>query len=193
MTQSVRARALAGFAAAAAAVTLPAALASSCVAVVSLTNSTRTVQPGGTVSVTGREFAMNVPVTIHLDSPTGPVLATAPPPSSTMNSSFTIDVPIPANIPRGQHFLVAKQDHHDMNSGQPARSVFYVGAAPPTTAAPASRPVAMEASSGPDAGGLILVGLAVMVVALLVSGGLVAASRRSGGGPGTDAPTVSAS
>ena len=189
------ARVLAGLVAVAALV-FPAALAWGCVAVVSLTNSTRTVQPGGTVSVTGREFAMNVPVTIHLDSPTGPILATAPPPSSTMNSSFTIDVPIPGNISTGQHFLVAKQDHHDMNSGQPARTVFHVGAAPPTPAAPRSRPVALEVGSGPSATSLILIGLGVMVVGLAASGAWAVASKRRGAGPGAStggAEPVSAS
>ncbi len=71
---------------------LTAGLASACVAVVSLTNSSPSVEPGGTVTVTGREFAMAVPVLIHLDSPTGPVLATVPPPEDTMTSSFTVTV-----------------------------------------------------------------------------------------------------
>ncbi len=174
----------------AAMVILPAAWASACVAVVSLTNSPGNVQPGGTLSTTGREFAQDVPVTIHLDSPTGPVLATAPPPESTMDSSFTIDVPIPANITPGQHVLVAKQDHHDMNTGQPARTVFFVGAAPPTTAAPAPRPLGLAAASGPSAPSLILIGLGVMVAGLLLAGlWALANARRAGGGGGGPADT----
>jgi hypothetical protein len=176
-----------------AAAVLPAALASACVAVVSLTNRSAAVQPGGTVSVTGREFAMNVPIDIHLDSPTGPVLVTVPPLMSTMNSSFTVDVPIPASITPGEHFFVATQNHHDMNTGQPARSRFFVGTAPPTTAGPA-RPVALEEASGPSAASLILIGLGAMVVALLVVGlwGMASARRSGGGGDTSGAEAVTA-
>ncbi len=177
-----------------AAAVLPAALASACVAVVSLTNGSATVQPGSTVRVTGREFAMTVPIDIHLDSPTGPVLVTVPPLTSTMNSSFTVDVPLPASITPGEHFFVATQNHHDMNSGQPARSRFFVGTAAPTTAAPA-RPFALTEASGPSAALLILIALGVMVVALLVVGLWGRASARpsgDGGGGTAGAEAVSA-
>ena len=139
---------------------VPAALAWACVGVVSLTSSSSTVQPGGTLTVTGREFAEKVPVQIHLDSPTGPVLTTVPGPDSTMNSRFTVTVTVPQNITNGAHFLVATQDHHDMNSGAPARSAFYVGTAPPGTNPPPARPPTLAASSGPSAASLIFIGLA---------------------------------
>ncbi len=161
-------------------VLLPAALAWACVGVVALTNSSSNVQPGGTLQVTGREFAQNVPVQIHLDSPTGPVLATVPGPADTMTSKFTASVTVPANIPSGQHFLVATQDQHDMNSGAPARSVFYVGTSPPGTSAVPARPAGLAASSGPGAATLIFIGLAVAVVALVVAAVITMASSARG-------------
>jgi hypothetical protein len=161
-------------------VLVPAAVAWACVGVVSLTTSSSTVQAGGTLQVTGREFAEKVPVEIHLDSPSGPVLTTVPGPDSTMNSKFTATVTIPANIPSGQHFLVATQDHHDMNSGAPARSVFYVGTTPPGSTPTPARPVALAASSGPSAASLIFIGLAVAVVALIVAAVIVVATSGRG-------------
>lgn len=177
MVQTPRRHALAALALALALV--PAGLASACVAVVSLTSESKTVQPGGTLTVRLREFASMVPVTIRLDSLTGPVLITAPGPSSTMNSDFTADVPIPANITPGEHFLLAFQDHHDMNSGAPARTAFYVGSGPPAATAPEVRPAAMESASGPRASSLILIGLGVAAAGLLVAGAWnVLAARR---------------
>ena len=164
------------------AVLLPAGLTWACVGVVSLTHSSSTVQPGGTLKVTGREFAQDVPVQIHLDSPTGPVLTTVPPPDSTMTSSFTVDVQIPSDISPGRHLLLATQAHHDMNSGQPARSVFYVGTSPPTPASAAPRPVGLDAESGPSTASLILIALGVAAVGLLVAGLWALVSSRRGGG-----------
>lgn len=66
---------------AAVAVLEPAGLAWACVGLMSLTTDSSTVQPGGTVTVLGKEFAQDEPIEIHLDSPTGPVLATVPPPN----------------------------------------------------------------------------------------------------------------
>jgi hypothetical protein len=117
------------------AVVVPAGLAWACVAVMSLTTVSNTVQPGGTVTIVGREFAQGAPVEIHLDSPGGPLLTTAPPPPTTMTSRFTWDVPIPANTPYGQHLLFAVQNYHNMNAAVP-RSVIYVGTLPPAAAGP---------------------------------------------------------
>lgn len=61
---------------AAVAVVVPAGLAWACVAPVSLTTVNNTVQPGGTIRIVGRETAPGAPVEIHLDSVTGPLLAT---------------------------------------------------------------------------------------------------------------------
>jgi hypothetical protein len=157
---------------------VPAGMAWACMAVVSLTLNTSTVQPGGTLTVTGREFAAKVPILIHLDSATGPVLVTVPGPNTTMTSVFTAMVTVPSNISSGPHILLAQQDQHDMNSGQPARAVFYVGTSAPAPATAAARPLTLAASSGPSGSTLVVIGLAVAGAALLVAGvGIFLASR----------------
>ncbi len=118
MNQSRR-RWIAGMVAAAAAV-VPAGLAWACVGLMALTTvGPSTIPPGGTVTVWGREFAAGSPVDIRLDSPTGPILATAPPPTETMTSQFKLEVAIPANVRTGEHVLIATQGYHDMNVGAP--------------------------------------------------------------------------
>jgi hypothetical protein len=166
---------------------LPAGLAWGCVAVVSLTTSSPTVQPGGTVTVIAREFASNVPVIVRLDSPTGPVLGQATP-TATMNSKTDIPVQIPADTRPGEHFFFASQDHHDMNSGQPARAAIYVGVSPPPTAAPEVRPIGLESDSGPSAAVLIGIALIVAVVALGLVGLWAALGSKRGSG-GTEGAT----
>ncbi len=166
--------------AAGAAVLVPVATAWACVAVVSLTLASSTVQPGGTLTVTGREFANGVPIEIHLDSATGPVLANVAGPKGTMTSSWTQMVTVPSNISSGSHLLLATQDQHDMNSGAPARAVFYVGTSAPASGAAQARPPALAVSSGPSAAGLMLIGLGAAGAALLVAGlGIYLASRGS--------------
>lgn len=167
---------------AALAVLVPAGLAWACVAVMSLTTVSSTVQPGGTVTVIGREFAAGAPVEIHLDSPTGALLTTAPAPTTTMTSKFMWDVPIPANIPYGQHLLVAVQNYHNMNAAVP-RSVIYVGTLPPAATPAAARPASLDVGSGPSSVSLVLLGLGVAALGLLVAGGwnLAAGNRRSEG------------
>lgn len=61
---------------AALAVVLPVGLAWACVAPVSLTTSSPTVQPGGMVHIIGTETAPGAPIEIHLDAATGPILTT---------------------------------------------------------------------------------------------------------------------
>ncbi len=167
---------------AAMAVLVPAGLAWACVAVISLTTVSSTVQPGGTVTVIGREFAAGAPVDIHLDSPTGPLLTSAPAPTTTMTSKFTWDVPIPANTPYGQHLLYAVQNYHNMNAAVP-KSVIYVGTLPPAATGPAARPASLDVGSGPGASSLVLLGLGVAVVGLLVAGAwsLAAGGKRPEG------------
>ncbi|MDQ6617884.1 MAG: hypothetical protein M3083_24850 [Actinomycetota bacterium] len=170
-------------------VLVPAGLAWACVGVVSLTTGSSSVQPGGTLSVTGREFAAGSPVLIHLDSLTGPVLATvAKPGPGNMTSKFTVDVALPADIPSGQHILIATQDHHEMNSGQPARSVFYVGTAAPAPAPAAARPVGLVARSGRSGTSLVLIGLGVAVISLLLVGLWRVIAGRGRGQPPAEAP-----
>jgi hypothetical protein len=149
---------------------VPAALAWACVGLMSLTTTSSTVRPGGTVTVLGKEFAQGVPIEIRLDSPTGPVLTTVPAPKETMTSQFSVVVTIPAGTPNGEHVLVATQASHYMNAGAPARSVIHVGTAAPTPTVPAARPAGVVIDSGPSAASLVLIGLAVAAVGLLVAG-----------------------
>jgi hypothetical protein len=151
---------------------VPAAMAWACVGLVSLTATPNTVQPGGTISVVGKEFAAKAPVLIHLDTLDGPVLATAPAPKSTMTSQFKIDVTIPSNISAGPHLLIATQEEHNMNGGNPARAQIYVGTSAPATAANASaaRPTTLLASSGPSVGTILIIAIGVAAVSLFLAG-----------------------
>lgn len=152
---------------------IPAAFAYACVGLMALTTSASTVEPGGTITVFGASFAQDAPVDIHLDSPTGPVLATVPPPMSTMTSKFEVPVVIPADVPKGQHLLVATQVYHHMNAGAPARATIQVGTTAPVIApVSAARPAAVSVDSGPSGlflafVGLIAAGVALALVALV--------------------------
>lgn len=183
MTRTRRRLTLAMLAAAAAVV--PAGLAWACVAPVSLTVANPSVQPGGTVTVSFKEFGQGAPVDLHLDSTTGPLLGTLAPPTSTMTGSYTMDVTIPPNTTYGTHFLVSVQNYHNMNAGNIARATIYVGTQPPATVGPAVRPAHAEVGSGPSAASLILIGLGVAAALLIVAGAytLAAGSRRSGPAP----------
>src|SRR5215469_8486293 len=120
------------------AVMVPVATAWACIGLVSLTTSSNTVQAGGTINVTGKEFAAGAPIMIHLDTIDGPILATAPAPTGTMTSTWTIPVTIPVGTSSGAHLLIATQAEHNMNGGNPARAVVYVNTSAPAQAAPAA-------------------------------------------------------
>ncbi len=160
-----------GIVAAVAALLVPAAIAWGCVALVGFRiNGTSVVQPGGTLEIWGGEFARGKPVQIRLDSPEGPILATQPDPQpSTMTSQFTLAVPIPADVSPGQHFLVATQEHYDMNVGIPARAAFYVNTSAPVAPVPADRPAALLESDGPSAAKYVLIALGVAAGGLLLA------------------------
>ena len=162
-----------------AAALVPAAVAWACVAVVALTVAPQSVDPGGTVAVTGKNFAPGAPIEIRLDSPTGRLLGTVPPHNnSVMMNTWTLDVQIPADTQRGEHFLVASQDYHNMNAGVPARATVYVGTPAAATQA-AARPTQFDVDKGPSVVSLLLIGLGVAAAALLLAGLLsLAASRR---------------
>lgn len=179
MTGSFRALTV-GMIAAVMVVIVPVGLSWACVGLVSLTTDAATVAPGGRVLVTGKEFASGSPVRIHLDSLDGPALATAPPPTSTMTSKFTIPVTIPANVEDGRHVLIAWQNHHGMNGGIPARAAIYVGTAPPAPPALPERPAAVVTDSGLGAGSLALIGVAVAAGALLLAAAVLTVIRRAG-------------
>ncbi|MGH9121012.1 MAG: hypothetical protein ACRDYC_03570, partial [Acidimicrobiales bacterium] len=102
-----------------AALLIPAATSWACVGLVSLTPSSGSVPPGGTVTLTGKEFVAGAafPVFIHLDTINGPVIAQAAVTGSTMTSLFSINVTIPADTPVGNHLLIATQAEHNMNGG----------------------------------------------------------------------------
>lgn len=153
-----------------------------CVSTFLLTTESSIVEPGGTVMVVGRGFAERAPVDIRLDSHTGPILATAPPPRTTMTSKFTLPVRIPEETPNGPHLLVATQSYHDMNAGSPTRTMIHVGASapvapPPETARPAT--VAIADGDRPSTLTLVLVGLGVAAGALLLAGAVGAGASRS--------------
>jgi hypothetical protein len=163
---------------------VPAALAYACVGIMALTTSASAVEPGGTITVFGNSFAQDEPIDIHLDSPTGPILATVPPPASTMTSKFEIPVVIPADTPKGQHLLVATQVYHHMNAGAPARASIQVGSTAPAVApVSAVRPAAVTIGSGPSGLFLGFVGLTVAAVALIIVGlvSLLSSGRRPEG------------
>ena len=153
---------------------VPAATAWGCVGLVSLTATPNTVAPGGTVTVVGKEFAAKAPVLIHFDSITGPVLATFPSPGpSTMTSQFKLMVTIPSDASVGPHLLVATQEEHNMNGGNPARAVIYVGTSAPAanpSAGAAGRSTNLLAKSGIGVGTLAIVAVAVAGVCLFLAG-----------------------
>lgn len=131
------------------------------------------------MTLTGREFAQGAPIEIHLDSPTGRLLTTVPPTNTTMTSQWTWDVPIPADVPKGEHFLVATMDYHNMNAGIPARATIFVGVPAVTPGPPAARPTKVDVSTGPSFASLALIGLGVAAGALLLAGLItLSASRR---------------
>ncbi len=162
---------------------VPAGLAWGCVGLMSLTTNASTVQPGGTVTVFGKEFAQGAPIEIHLDSRTGPVLATVPPPTDTMTSQWNVVVTIPPGTPAGDHVLVATQAYHYMNAGVPARAAIHVGAGTPPSVPVPNRPARITADSGPSAVSLILIGLAVAAVGLGVAALWSRMASGSGRGP----------
>lgn len=159
--------------AAAVSILAPSALAVACVGVASIVvEGSSSVRPGDTVEVAARSFARGVPVEIRLDSLTAPVLATADVTGSTMSSNVVIRVPLPSDMSDGTHVLLASQDHHDMNVGQPARAAIYVNTAPAPEPAPLDRPEGLVADAGPSALvlGLIVAGVAVVGLVLAAAG-----------------------
>jgi len=171
-------------------VVVPAGLAWACVAPVSMTVANPTVQPGGTVNVSFKEFAQGAPIEVHLDSPTGPLLATQVAPTTTMTSSSNLDVTIPANTTFGTHFLVSVQNYHNMNAGNIARATIYVGTLPPVTAAPAARAAHAEVVTGPSGASLFLIGLGVAGALLLVAAIWSIAVSNGNGRPLPEAQTA---
>jgi hypothetical protein len=152
---------------------LPASLAWACVAPVSLTTSSPTVQPGGNVHIIGRESAPGAPIEIHLDAVDGPLLSTITGQPGGMTSKWESDVTIPANTPYGKHVLYAVQNYRNMNATIP-KATIYVGTEPDPAPAPDARAASIDVGSGPSGTSLVLLGLGAAVAALFVAGGLIA-------------------
>ncbi len=167
---------------AALAVVVPAGLAWACVAPVSLTTSSPTVQPGGTVHIIGRETAPGAPIEIRLDAPDGPVLTTVTGQPGGMTSKWEWDVPIPANTAYGKHVLYAVQNYRNMNAVVP-RALIYVGTEPDPAPRPEERAGSLDVGSGPSGTSLVLLGLAAAVGGLLLVGGLTALAGTTRGRP----------
>ena len=160
---------------------LPASLAWACVAPVSLTTASPTVQPGGVVHIIGRESAPGAPIEIHLDAVDGRLLSTITGQPGGMTSKWESDVTVPADVPYGKHVLYAVQNYRNMNATIPKAAV-YVGTEPDAPAVPDARARSLDVGSGPSGLSLVLLGLAAAAGALLLAGGLsmVAGSTRSG-------------
>ena len=156
------------------ALAVPAAIVWACVSVAALTASPLSAQPGGTVTVTGGDYVPGFPVQIHLDTVTGPVLATVASPTggSSMRSTFKTDVTLPSGLSTGQHVLIATQDAHNMTAGIPARAVIYVGIAPPG-AQHSTRSAGPSIESGLSVGSLALIAAAAAVVGLVLLVGVL--------------------
>ncbi len=151
-----------------------------CLGIAGLTTNVSHVQPGGRLGVTLQEFGMT-PAQIHLNSPTGPLLATIARPGKGMTGDTSVNITIPANTPVGQHVLIATEPGNGMLAGIPARAVIQVGngSAPATQAA---RPVAVTTNSGIATDELVGIGVGVAAVGLALAGGLsLATSRRRAG------------
>ncbi len=156
---------------AALATVVPAGLAWACVAPVSLTTASPTVQPGGSVHIIGRESGPGAPIEIHLDSATGPLLTTVAGQAGGMTSKWEADVPVPADVPYGKHFLYAVQNYRNMNAVIP-KTVIYVGTVPDPAPGAEARAGSLDVGSGPNGVSFILIGLGVAAGGLLLVWGL---------------------
>ncbi|MBV8528916.1 MAG: hypothetical protein JOZ75_11410 [Candidatus Dormibacteraeota bacterium] len=165
-----------------AAALLPVAAVYACIGVVGLSTSPTSVQPGGSVTVNGKDFAPEVPIELHLDSLSAPVFFTIPAfKGDSMTSTFSVTVPIPSTVSTGRHVIIASQTERDMNSGNPARAVLYVGTPAANQPAVSSRPATASVDNGPGIGGLALIALAAAAFGLFVFALIgVMAGRRPG-------------
>ena len=166
------------------ALVVPAGLAWACVAPVSLTTANNKVQPGGSVTVIGRETAPGAPIEIRLNAPDGPVLATVTGQPGGMSAKWEHTFNLPPDIPYGKHVLYGVQNYRNMNGTIP-KATIYVGVEPDPAPTPEPRASSLDVGSGPSALSLVLLGLGAAAVGLLAVGGLsaVAASRGSSRGP----------
>jgi hypothetical protein len=151
-----------------------------CIFLGGISVSATSVQPGGSLTIKGLSFGSN-PVELHLDTLTGPVLATVTPDAK---GNFNQPVTIPQTIGTGSHVIVATEaaatpDGSNSGSAQgvPSRAMFQVGTAPPSTT-PAARPV--QVAKGVGIGTLVLIGVAVACAGVLLGGLLSVVASRTG-------------
>ena len=168
-----------GFVATLAAI-VPASMVWACVAPVSLTTASPTVQPGGTIRLIGRETAPGAPIEIRLNSPEGRLIATVTGQPGGMSAKWEQDVTIPADVPYGRHVLYGVQNYRNMNATIP-KATIYVGTLPDPAPEPDARAGSLDVGSGPSGLSLVLLGLGAAAGGLLLVGGLtaLAGSRRS--------------
>lgn len=153
------------------ALAVPAVVAYACVGLIGLSASPTSVQSGGTLTLTGLDFVPAVPVLIHLDTIDGPVITTVTKMTgNVMNSQFHETITVPSSVTPGQHVLIATQDAHNMNGGNPGRAVIYVGQAAPAASGPEARPASATLDTGPSWSILALIALGAAVVGLIVFG-----------------------
>jgi len=115
-----------------------------------------TVAPGATVQVTGSNYssdsALFSPVSIRLDSRTGPELGTAQP----TNTKISRNVQVPATAAAGDHLLVATQTRLSdatPKAGTPGRTTIRVsGAAAAASTTPAASPWSNSSNPGAPGG-----------------------------------------
>lgn len=136
------------------------------------------------MTLNGKDFVSTAPVRIHLDSVTSDVIATVPPSAEkgafVMASTFTYPVSLPRDVPSGQHVLVATQIEHNMNGGNPARTLIDVGTPAAGLPGPVNRPVALVAASGLSTLDLALISLGVAAGVSLLAGSLSFMAASSG-------------
>ncbi len=154
-----------------------AALAWACVPISTVTVTPDRARPGETVTVSGIRFLGPSPVTLHLHTFDGPVLATMEMPRSA-NTLFKTDITVPADAPPGPLVVVATQDAFAEGAlagwGVPTRAVLTVldsdGNAPPSTVPAVPGRPADLAEESIDPATVALVALGVAAAALLVVG-----------------------
>lgn len=150
------------------------------------------VAPGGTVNALIQEVSGSQvpPVTFHLNSVDGPVLATVQPGDNDTRATFTI----PANTPGGDYIIYATQPFKQYQEGQfptwgmPAKAVLHVitpnAAAPIYAGDPAvvtqSRPAALVTSGKAhvSTATVLIIGVVTLIVALVIVLAIVAFTRR---------------
>lgn len=173
MRVRIQRRLLLGFAVTAVPVVLASA-AYACQSTVTLYANPSTVAQGASTNVTGNKYNPSLPVEIHLDTRTGPVLATTTAAALNPANGSGVAVTIPASAKVGYHILIATQYNASgvPCTGCPGRATVKVVSA--STAAAATAGV----SNGIGVGGAGLVANPFGLPGLLLASLGVFAVRR---------------